>query len=95
MPSNEGFLSRPNSLSKIFAELTNFILNNNKFNTVKDDSSISYYASKDRFYNGLKHHINALYRNTELATPISIKVNSAATHVLATVKLKHPQHFLK
>ncbi|RDB35694.1 MAG: hypothetical protein DCC88_08685, partial [Spirobacillus cienkowskii] len=31
LPSYEGFLSRLNSLSKLFPELANFILNNNKF----------------------------------------------------------------
>ncbi|RDB36726.1 MAG: hypothetical protein DCC88_03625 [Spirobacillus cienkowskii] len=31
LPSYEGFLSRLNSLSKLFSELTHFILKNNKF----------------------------------------------------------------
>jgi hypothetical protein len=38
LPSYEGFLSRLNSLSKLFRELANFILKNNKFKIPKTNS---------------------------------------------------------
>jgi len=40
LPSYEGFLSRLNSISKLFPELENFILKNNKFKIPKKNPNL-------------------------------------------------------
>lgn len=57
-----------------------------KCNTAKEISSVGFCSSKNLFYFGLKLHLTALFKNNQLASPLSMKITRAATHDLIAVK---------